>query len=110
MRKDTRETRQGQESTPSRFAETTPPQSLPSGDYSYVLEIVMHMQSSMGQLLEAVNSLKSESKDHGKELHEISKDVHAAKTTMKILGALILAVGGVIAWLINTYISTHPVK
>ncbi len=39
------------------MAETTPT-SYPSGDYSYVLEVVMKMQDTLGQLKEAVGALK----------------------------------------------------
>ena len=96
-------------SVPTSFAETTPP--LPTGDYSYVLEIVMRMQESMGRLTEAVSSLKDQSKAHGEKLDNIGKDVHAAKVVVSFIVALILVVGAVIAWLVNTYISTtHPAK
>jgi hypothetical protein len=95
-------------SVPTSFPETTPP--LPSGDYSYVLEIVMRMQESVGRLSEAVSSLKDQSRAHGEKLDNIGKDVHAAKVVVSVLGGLILLVGGAIAWLVNTYISTHPAK
>jgi hypothetical protein len=110
MAKEPRESKPASETTPTRFAETTPPQSFPSGDYTYVLEIVMNMQVSVGKLIEAVDSLKAHSKDHGKELSDIAKDVHAAKVTMRVVGGLIVLIGGAIAWLVNTYISTHPAQ
>lgn len=44
---------------------------LPSGDFSYILEIVMNMQSSMGKLIEAVDSLKAQSARWGEvESHQ----------------------------------------
>lgn len=95
-------------SVPTSFPETTPP--LPSGDYYYVLEIVMRMQESVGRLTEAVSSLKEQSKAHGDKLDNIGKDVHAAKVVVSVVGGLIVIVGGICAWLINTYISTHPAK
>jgi hypothetical protein len=95
-------------SVPTSFAETTP--TLPTGDYSYVLEIVMRMQESMGRLTEAVSSLKDQSKSHGEKLDSIGKDVHAAKVVISVVGGLIILIGGGIAWLVNTYISTHPAK
>jgi hypothetical protein len=49
------------ETNPSRFPETPPP-AYPSGDFTYILEIVMKMQDTMGQLKEAVGSLKDQSK------------------------------------------------
>jgi hypothetical protein len=108
MAKETRDPRTA--TTPTRFAETTPPQSFPSGDYTYILEIVMNMQVTMGKLVEAVDSLKGVSKSHAEKLDQIGKDVHASKVVVGVVGGLILAVGAVIAWLVNTYISTHPAK
>jgi len=97
-------------STPTRFAETTPPQVLPSGDYSYVLEIVMKMQLAIGGLVEAVDSLKDQTEEHGSELRAIAKDVHAAKVVISFVGGLIVLMGAIVAWLINTYISTYPAR
>jgi hypothetical protein len=93
--------------TPPQLAQT-PPSYSPSSDYSY-LETVMTMHTNLGQLTEAVNSLKDQSKGQGEELKSISKDLHAAKAVIAVFGTLILAVGGIIAWLVQTYISTHPV-
>ncbi|MBZ5605776.1 MAG: hypothetical protein LAO79_26035 [Acidobacteriia bacterium] len=102
---------------PSKRASVTPeeysvasPASLPSGDFSYTLEIVMRMQESMGRLTEAVASLKDQSKSHGEKLEAIGKDVHAFKVTVSVVGGLIVIIGGIIAWLVNTYISTHATK
>jgi hypothetical protein len=92
--------------TPPQVAQTTPPYA-PSSDYSY-LETVMTMHTNLGQLTEAVNSLKDQSKGHGEELKSISKDLHAAKAVIAVFGTLILVVGSIIAWLVQTYISTHP--
>src|SRR5436309_6539202 len=41
------------------------PQVFPSGDYTYILEIVMGMQGTMGKLIEAV---ESRSEEHTSEL------------------------------------------
>jgi hypothetical protein len=70
----------------------------------------MKMQDTMGQLREAVGSLKDQSKQHGEKLDSIGKDVHAAKVVTGIVGTLIVVVGGILAWLVNTYISVHPAK
>lgn len=89
------------------MADITPPV-YPSGDYSYVLEIVMKMQDTMGQLKEAVASLKEQSKNQGDKLDQIGKDVHAAKVTMAVLAAIIVGGAGLIGWIITTYIAAHP--
>jgi len=93
--------------TPEEYS-TVSSSSFPSGDYTYVLEIVMRMQESMGRLTEAVGSLKEQSKAHGEKLDQVTKDVHAAKVVVGAVGGLIVIIGGIVAWLINTYISTHP--
>jgi len=50
---------------PPPFAEVPTPQTYPSGDYSYILEIVMGMQGAIGKLTEAVEGLKHQSSKHG---------------------------------------------
>jgi hypothetical protein len=96
---------------PGRLAETTPP---PSGDYSYTVEIVMRMQDTMGQLKEAVTSLKEQSKHHdekleqiGKDVHAVGKDVHAAKVTIWVVCVLTVAAAALVGWIVTTYISAH---
>jgi hypothetical protein len=99
------EKERGREVTPPRMADVTPP-AYPSGDYSYVLEIVMKMQDTLGQLKEAVGSLKDQSKHHGEKLDQIGKDVHAAK----VVGGFILIVGGLFGWVFHEllqYLSTR---
>lgn len=94
--------------TPTSFPQVTP--ALPSGDYSYVLEIVMRPQESVGRLTEAVGSLKEQSKAQSEKLDGIGKDVHAAKVVIGVVGALIAVVAGLFAWVVNTYIATHPAR
>ncbi len=109
----TREDRErGRETTPPRMADITPPV-YPSGDYSYVLEIVMGMQNTMGKLSEAVDSLKAQSKDQGDKLDRIGNDVHAAKVVMSVVGGIIVLSAGFLGWVIHEllqYLSSHPVR
>lgn len=92
MAKETRDSRTA--TTPTRFAETTPPQSFPSGDYTYILAIVMNMQVSMGKLMEAVESLKEQAKDNRSKLERLSHILYATG----VVGTVLLAIG---VWLLN---------
>lgn len=103
--------------TPARYPDIPPPQAHPSGDYSYTVELVATINREIGRLTEAVNSLKEQSKDRDhkiddvlKEVHAVSKDIHAAKVTAGVVGGLFLTLAGFIAWMVNTYISAHPGK
>jgi hypothetical protein len=77
-----------EQSSPTRFPDTTPP-SLPSGDYSYTLEIVMKMQFAIGKLTEAVDGLKESQKDQGQKLDRISHQVYAAIVLIVLVGAIL---------------------
>ena len=97
----------GSQTTPDAYPTTPQQQSFPSGDYSYILEIVMNMQASMGKLIEAVDSLKSQTRDQDRkheevknEIRAVAQDVHAAKVVLGVVGALVtvaIAVVGYIA-------------
>ncbi len=81
-------------SEPTRFAQTPPP-AMPSGDYSF-LEMVMSMQSTMGELKEAVNGLKESRTDQSKKLEaineklgSINRKVYTALAFIALAGALL---------------------
>ncbi len=71
----------------------------------------MNMQMSMGKLTEAVESLKGQVKDHGTEIKAISTDIHTAKTTLKVIGAILAAGLAFAGWALNkgidAYVSSH---
>jgi hypothetical protein len=97
--------RPGQPTTPEAFPTQSP---LPSGDYSYTVEIVMKMQQTMGTLTEAVNSLKEDSREYRTELKTLGKEFHGVKVGVRWVIGVCLAFGGLISWAITTYISaTH---
>ena len=48
----------------------------------------MGMQKAMGSVIEAIDGLKLESREHRAKLEEIGRDVHSAKTVGKVLLAL----------------------
>jgi hypothetical protein len=90
--------------TPEAFPTISPP--LPSGDYSYTVELVGTIHHELGRLTEAVNSLKEHAKerdrkleDLAKEIREVSKDVHSAK----VAGKTLLWVVGII-WTVSAVV------
>jgi len=100
-----RTARSNKPTTPEDFPTQPPP---PSGDYSYTLEIVMNMQLTMGKLMEAVEGLKGESKDHRSDLKNIEKEIHGAKVAFRVLAALFVAFCALAGWAVTTYIAaTH---
>ena len=72
-----------------RYPETTPPPTQPSGDYSYVLEIVMNMQNTMGKLTEAVENLKENQKEQRAKLEHIGKQIYAAIVVIVLIGSIL---------------------
>lgn len=80
---------------------TAPPSSFPSAEYSYILDLVGTIHHQIGRLTEAVESLKEQSKEQGKELRDIGKDVHAAKFGLRIISAAFVVGGAVIGFLLN---------
>lgn len=96
--------RRTRSSTPADYPVTAPPQNYASGEYSYILEIVMNMQSAMGRLTEAVDSLKDQSKEQGKELKTVSSDVHAAKVVVSVVGAIVIGLLGFLGWVAKAYL------
>lgn len=77
----------GTPTTPEDYP-TTPQASYPSGEYSYVLEIVMNMQVTMGKLTEAVDTLKNQSKEHGQKLEKISHTIYGATAVVTVIGGI----------------------
>ena len=74
----------------------------------------MKMQTTLGKLTEAVDTLKSDSKSNRDELTKLSKDLHAAKVAVYVVGGCMTVIGGLIAtavgfvgWIIKTYLDYH---
>ena len=61
----------------------------------------MGMQNTMSKLTEAVESLKQQSSKHDEKLDDIGKDIHTAKTTLKVVGAILAAVMAFAGWVAN---------
>ena len=107
------------ETTPPRMPDTTPP-NYPSPTHDFTLQAVMHMQETIGGLVEAVESLKDQSKERDrkldeivKEIHSVGRDVHAAKaigrTLLWVIGAVGALLGTVIGACLQGRFSRPPV-
>jgi hypothetical protein len=97
----------GQQTTPSRMAQTTPP--VPPPDYGvHMMQSILEIQRSLGGVENAVKNLESTTKGHGDKLDQIGKDVHAAKVTFGVVGAIIVGAAALIGWVVTTYIAAHP--
>jgi len=97
-------TKRGRSNTPTTPEEYPTTSFAPSGDYSYTLEIVMQMQVTMGKLLEAVETLKADSKEHRKELKDIGKDIHGAKVGSRWVIGVCVALSGALGWIVKAYL------
>ncbi len=73
---------------PPRFAETTPPR-YPGSSYDFTLQLVVEMQKSIGQLQEAVGTLKEESKHQGEKLDKINLKIYAATAVLVVVGTIL---------------------
>ena len=69
----------------------------------------MEMQKSVGQLCEAVGSLKDQAREHDKKLDAVAKDVHGAKVAGKALLWVVGVVGALIGILLAAYVKGFPV-
>lgn len=58
----------------------------------------------------AIEALETTTKEQGKALDAVGKDVHPAKVTMRVLVGVGIAIAGAIGWAVTTYISLHPPK
>src|ERR1035441_5770978 len=100
--------------TPEDYA----PPPYPSPSHDFTLQAVMHMQETVGKLVEAVESLKDQSKERDRklddivsEIHSLGKDVHAAKAIGRTLLWVIGAVGALLGIVIGAYLQgrfSHP--
>ena len=91
---------QGAPTTPEGYL-TNGSSTFPSRDYSYTVELVATIQHTLGQLTEAVDALKEQTREHGKELKSIGHDIHTTKTIEKIVGVILAAVFAFFGWAIN---------
>jgi|SRR5438034_3457327 len=80
----------GEPVVPETFPAVLPP-NYPSASHDFTLQAVMEMQKTVGQLCEAVSSLKEQSREHDRKLDSIVKD-HNQK--LDGIAAEVRAVGG----------------
>ncbi len=79
----------------------------PSGDYTYTVEIVMKMQETMGGLKEAVEGLKADSRAHGDELKNMSKELHGYKMVGRVIAGAAVGAVGLFGWVIKLWVDYH---
>jgi peptidoglycan hydrolase CwlO-like protein len=79
---------------------------MPSGDYSYTVELVGTIQNQLGKLTEAVDSLNGQTKDQAKEVKDIAKEIHGFKVGLTVAAAILSAVFAVSAAIIG-FILNH---
>ncbi len=69
----------------------------------------MHMKESMGRLLEAVEGLKADSKEHRDELKVIGKEIHGAKVALRWVIGVCVGLSGLLGWIAKAYLDyTKP--
>jgi hypothetical protein len=62
--------------TPEAFPTTAP--QLPSGDYTYTVEICMQMQRTLGQVEQSVKILSDDFREERKKISRLSHIIYAA--------------------------------
>jgi hypothetical protein len=72
--------------TPEAYPTTAP--QLPSGDYSYILEIVMGMQRTLGKIEQAVDTLTTDSRENIRKVSRLSHIIYAAGVVVLIAVAI----------------------
>jgi hypothetical protein len=90
--------------TPTRFAETTPPIGY---DHSFPLQTVLELQKSIGQMGQAIQTLTEDSKENRRKLDRLSHIIYAAG----VVGTVLL---GSAVWILDklsavalAYFSSH---
>jgi hypothetical protein len=56
-----------------------PPIPLAALDQSFVIQMMLDLKASLAALKESVDNLKEQTKEHGIEIRQAAKDIHAAK-------------------------------
>ena len=77
-----------EDSSPDSYP-VTPPPGFRADDHSWVLQTIMELQKSTGQLTQAVNTLTDQSKQQGKKLDSISHRVYAAAAVVTTIGGIL---------------------
>jgi hypothetical protein len=80
-------------SVPGKLPLTTPQERI-LPEHSFTLQSIIEIQKSIGQLTQAVTTLTEESRASRVKLDEISHKVYAAQVTIKVVGGLLVVIGG----------------
>jgi len=89
------------DTTPDDYATTPRGVPLSALDHSFVLQSIMEVQKSIGQLNANVTTLIEQSRDHSRKIEDACKDIHAAKKVLYALGAVFTALGGIGVFFLN---------
>ena len=76
------------EASPEPFP-VPPPPGFTADDHSWVLQTIMELGKSNGQLIQAVNTLTDQSKEQSKKLDSISHRVYAAGVVLVVIGGIL---------------------
>jgi hypothetical protein len=74
--------------TPQEYPNTTPP--ISSTDHSWVLQVTMEIQKSIGQIQGTMFEMRTEIKDHGEKIARFERVFYAVSA----VGAILLVVVG----------------
>jgi hypothetical protein len=73
-----RQTKSHSTTTPEGYTTVPPNVAYPSGDYSYILEIVMGMQKTLGQVEQAVKTMTDDFREERKKISRLRHIIYAA--------------------------------
>lgn len=86
-------------SVPPQLPQTAPPQEYVLSDHSsFILQAILDMKNTLGELKQAVKTLTEESQRNNTKLDKISHKIFAAEA----IGALLVILGGWAIYLFST--------
>ena len=103
------------ETTPKKFPEVTPDFYAQAVGTGWLVESMMQIQRSIGQLTATVDTLKESVKEQDTQIRSVRKTIHIATGVIIGGGALVTIILSFIAWVldsgfdsINTLLTNFP--